>query len=78
MAINPAFLINLYSKQYGLVGGEDVGNVNLYKIRDTLGETLLTEVQLSRNNKVMALSAKKYQVYMVEDSVPPTEFPQTQ
>jgi hypothetical protein len=41
------------------------------------GETLLTEVMLA-HNKVLALSSKKYQVYMVEDSVPPTEFPPTQ
>jgi hypothetical protein len=44
----------------------------------SLGETLLTEVQISQNNKVMALASKKYQVYMVEDSAPPTEFPSTQ
>lgn len=39
---------------------------------------MLTEVQLSQNTKVMALASKKYQVYMVEDSVPPTDFPASQ
>jgi len=35
--------------------------------------TLITEV-LSAQSKSIALSSKKYQVYMVEDSVPPIEF----
>jgi hypothetical protein len=34
---------------------------------------MLTEVIV--HNRVLALPSKKYQVYMVEDSVPPTEFP---
>jgi hypothetical protein len=33
---------------------------------------------LFAHNKVLALSSKKYQVYMVEDSIPPTEFGQSQ
>jgi hypothetical protein len=45
--------------------------------RNEVGETLLTEV-LFAHNKVLALASKKYQVYMVEDSVPPTDFPSTQ
>lgn len=47
------------------------------RCRSEVGETLLTEV-LFAHNKVLALSSKKYQVYMVEDSVPPTEFPASQ
>ena len=35
--------------------------------------TLITEV-LSTQTKSIAISAKKYQVYMVEDSIPPVEF----
>lgn len=39
--------------------------------------TLITEV-LSTQSKSIAISAKKYQVYMVEDSIPPVEFNNTQ
>jgi hypothetical protein len=34
---------------------------------------MLTEVVVA-HNRVLALPSKKYQVYMVEDSIPPTEF----
>lgn len=38
---------------------------------------MITEVLLAQS-KPLSLVSKKYQVYMVEDSLPPTEFPNTQ
>jgi hypothetical protein len=38
------------------------------------GNTLITEVKLN-NEKIFLSANKKFQVYMVEDSIPPTDFP---
>ena len=54
------------------------GRVRAVQFSDEGGSsTLITEI-LGAHSKVIALSSKKYNVYMVEDSVPPQEFPPTQ